>query len=584
MLRLAVLPLAVLLIVPACVGADRDPLDAEDAPFPSGKADGSLEAGSPEARAVLALVNDSAVDVGVLDDGAALNRLAAEHIIAHRDGADGLAGTSDDDLFDDLGELDDVRYVGPYALGQLLAYALANGYGQPAQAASVIFSPMPYENSHNVRVAGLIDQAQHTLDIAMYSYSDARIAAALERAVARGVNVRFIFETARQDRTLTGTALTSSKSGRLEQIGINVRWVNKIMHHKFVIIDGPRDEAARADTATIVSGSGNWSNGAATRYDENTLFLTGHREQTLRLQQEFNLMWAHSRDVVVDASLPYELSSYDIGAAGILDEPDNHAYFTSDNFTVSGTTFRVSGKNTVSDALVAAIESADTSIHVATGHLRSRPISEALLAAKIARPWLDIKIYLDGQEFISDWYQDEQAGELTACLAAATSESQTRSCLDKGYYFSHEVAHSDIDLRFKYYAYRWHFSYAVQMHHKYLVIDGDEVWTGSYNQSDNAEHNTFENVMVFEGPRFAGLAAAYAANFAAMWDTGRDAGQYASLMDEVATASTIPLVFDSMALTFDEVATLKSAIYANCPEINSDAFRSEPERHWTCPR
>lgn len=568
-----------------CSAFGDDPLDGAGDGFPSGKADGAIEAGTPEALAVLALVNDPAVTFEELDDDARLHRTAAAGIIDYRNGPDLIAGTGDDERYDTLEELDAIPYVGPYALGQLLAYATERGYLGPIteRSAEVVFSPQPYDQSHNVRIAGIIDAAERSIDVAMYSFSDAGISDALERAVDRGVKVRFLFDTASEDRKLSGSALENSKSGRLERIGINVRWVNKIMHHKLMIVDGPRDDAASAATATTVSGSGNWSWGAATRYDENTVFLTGYPELALRLQAEFNLLWQHSRDVVVDASLPYELSSHAIERDAIADEADQHVWFTSDNFSVSGDTFRIAGHDTVSTQLALAIAGATESIHVASGHLRSRPIAEALMAAASANPGLDIRVYLDGQEYISEWYHDEQERELDECLAVASTDSQRRNCLDKGFYFGYQLgATTGADVRYKLYSYRWHYSYAVQMHHKYLVIDGDELWTGSYNLSDNAEHNTFENMMVFEGPQFAGLIAAYEANFEAIWNSGE--GLLDDLIAEVETSDSIPLVFEPMALTWDQVTDLKGRIRDNCALINSEPFRTRPEDHYSCPR
>ena len=53
---------------------------------------------------------------------------------------------------------------------------------------------------------------------------------------------------------------------------------------------------------------------------------------------------------------------------------------------------------------------------------------------------------------------------------------------------------SGIDVRYKYYAYRWNASYAKQMHHKYFVIDKKILFTGSYNLSHSGERNA-ENVL-----------------------------------------------------------------------------------------
>ncbi|MEM6996397.1 MAG: phospholipase D-like domain-containing protein, partial [Myxococcota bacterium] len=125
-------------------------------------------------------------------------------------------------------------------------------------------------------------------------------------------------------------------------------------------------------------------------------------------------------------------------------------------------------------------------------------------------------------------------------------------------------------------------SYAAQMHHKYLVIDGDELWTGSYNLSDNAEHNTFENMFLFQGDEFADLIDDYENNFETLWNTGRDEGLLGELRDEVETADVIPLVFDSMALGHEEVRSLKALIVDRCPQVNSQEFRSNPAAHQVC--
>src|SRR5690606_25504566 len=118
------------------------------------------------------------------------------------------------------------------------------------------------------------------------------------------------------------------------------------MHHKFVIIDGPRTSLDAAETATVITGSGNWSFGAATKYDENTLFLEGEPEVTLRMQREFNHLWDHSRDFVFDASLGMP-PAIAIAEEDIADGPASHAFFTSDNFSVSGDTFSITGSDTV---------------------------------------------------------------------------------------------------------------------------------------------------------------------------------------------------------------------------------------------
>ena len=60
---------------------------------------------------ILRLVNDPTVDSYYLEVEGGISAVAAENVVAHRQGADGLDGTSDDDPFDNLFELDGVRYV-----------------------------------------------------------------------------------------------------------------------------------------------------------------------------------------------------------------------------------------------------------------------------------------------------------------------------------------------------------------------------------------------------------------------------------------------------------------------------------------
>ena len=592
---LALLAPALLLFAPACSSTSTDePGDGANDGFAAGKADGGIDPDSDEAKAVLLLVNDLALGFVEFDDDVPLNRRAAQNIIAHRNGPDGDATTPDDnDLFDDLAELDDIKYVGPSALQALLRYAIAEGYLARVQEedegevfSSVIFSPQPSDTSHNARVAELIATAEDTIDVAMYSFSNAGVRTALEEAAARGVEIRFIFETASDDRRLEGDELLDSKSGRLEAHDIDVRWVNKIMHHKYMIIDGPRDDLSRASTAMIATGSANWSNSAATRYDENTLFLQGHEELALRMQQEFNLLWNHSRDFVANEAIEFSPSGVEISDDDIADDPTTHAWFTSDNFDISegSTTFRKTGRNTVSDQIIAAIEGADASIWVASGHLRHRGISEAIMAKVEENPELDVRVYLDAQEYISQTTHNIQVDDLEECLEEANTAAQTRNCMDKGFRFGFQVGESGAHVRYKWYAYRWHYSYAAQMHHKYLIIDGDELWTGSYNLSDNAEHNTFENMLLFTGDTHGDLIDAFEANFESIWETGRAEDLLSDLREEIANADVIPMVFDSMALEHEEVRQLKSLILDNCTDANTQDFRQNPENHLVCHR
>ncbi|NUP05896.1 MAG: hypothetical protein HOW73_07550 [Polyangiaceae bacterium] len=533
-----------------------------------------------EAQALRALLNDPATTQEVLTKGKVTSS-AAKALLAHRNGVDGAIRTSDDDLFDTVAEVDAVKNVGPATLQRLVTIATDRGYlaAEKAKKRSIVFSPQAAAQSHNAEIAKVIGQAKTSIDIAMYSFSDAGISAALDAAVKRGVKVRFVFETAGEDRKLTGGAIATSKSGKLEALGVDVRWVNKIMHHKFMIVDGARDDAEAAKTATIVSGSGNWSSGAATIYDENTMFMTGYPELSLRLQKEFNLMWEHSTDFVSNSSLVFEPSTLALTEESMPLTPGMQIFFTSDNFTVKNATFSVTSKNTVSDELVRAIDAAEDRIHIASGHLRSRPVAEAIIRKVTEEPDVDVMIYLDGQEYVSDATNAQQIEDRDECLAAATTDAQKRACVDKSFLYGREVEKAGASVRYKYYAYRWDTSYAAQMHNKVLIVD-DALYTGSYNLSDNAEHNTFENMFMFRGPEFRDLVEQYETQFQKLWVTGD--GLLDGLRSDIETKSTIPIVFPAMSLSWAEVRDLKSLIAAECPDVNSSEFRTNAPAHKTC--
>jgi endonuclease/exonuclease/phosphatase family metal-dependent hydrolase len=108
--------LALVVAVPA--GCDTSPAAADDdAVGAGGKADGGgIAEGTPEARAILELVNDASFDV--LDDDVGLDRRAAQAIVDARE---------KNGDFETLAELDAVSFVGTTAFGKLLDFVVTEG-------------------------------------------------------------------------------------------------------------------------------------------------------------------------------------------------------------------------------------------------------------------------------------------------------------------------------------------------------------------------------------------------------------------------------------------------------------------------
>ena len=464
-------------------------------------------------------------------------------------------------------------------------------WGKPASTASamVIFSPTAKDKSHVAEALKLINGAKRSIDIAMYSMSDSRVLSALADAVKapRNVKVRFIYHGAQEDRK----SPAGTTSADYEDKGIDVRYAtkSKVMHHKFMIVDGPRaDDTGKVDyeaakSATLVTGSGNWSGGAQTIYDENTVFISGVPELALRYQEEFNRLWSYSWDFTWKSFTYTPAATLDMSK--MTDDPAVHALFTSANFQKNQSFTVKKGSYAVASAIVKELEQAKSSIRVASGHLRSWDVYDALVRLKQSKPALDIKVYLDGQEFISSYYDNTQEQDLQTCLSAAGSDTAAQlDCRRSGMYYSYRLHQAGVPLRFKYYCYRWDYHYAKQMHHKYIIIDDETLLTGSYNLSDNAEQGTLENVVVLKGSAYAGLVKQYSDNFDEMWGTDDDGSLLAALKNKVTSASTIPLVFEPMALTWDKVDELRSLIQNNCSSLFDADYKANPQKHTTCPR
>ncbi|NYZ73685.1 DUF1669 domain-containing protein [Candidatus Micrarchaeota archaeon] len=107
-----------------------------------------------------------------------------------------------------------------------------------------VFSP---EGGHEI--ISLIDSAQKTLDIEMYVFTSRDVVEALERAKARGVDVRVIIER----NVISGG--NDAMYQELAAKGFNIRYASRIYaltHSKFMIIDG----------GAVLVGSHNFSNSA----------------------------------------------------------------------------------------------------------------------------------------------------------------------------------------------------------------------------------------------------------------------------------------------------------------------------------
>ncbi|MCE9670093.1 helix-hairpin-helix domain-containing protein [Myxococcus stipitatus] len=87
----------------------------------------ALMDGTPVSTGMLAFLNSPSTTVAVLDDDVPLNALAAQSLIAYRNGPDGVPHTADDRRFVSVAQVDAVPQVGPVVLQLLEAYVRGTG-------------------------------------------------------------------------------------------------------------------------------------------------------------------------------------------------------------------------------------------------------------------------------------------------------------------------------------------------------------------------------------------------------------------------------------------------------------------------
>ena len=109
------------------------------------------------------------------------------------------------------------------------------------------------------RLIEALDQAEDSIIIAMYSFTDDELGAAVMRAYARGVDVRILLDEAQKDGAQGREWPKLVAAG----IPVSVERVIGLMHHAFVVID----------TRLTITGSYNWTASADENNFENVVFI-----------------------------------------------------------------------------------------------------------------------------------------------------------------------------------------------------------------------------------------------------------------------------------------------------------------------
>ncbi|SMF06685.1 phospholipase D-like domain-containing protein [Pseudobacteriovorax antillogorgiicola] len=396
-----------------------------------------------------------------------------------------------------------------------------------------------------------ISEAQSSIDLAMYNLdvTDASPVIrmlksdAIQSKISSGeLKVRMIFEGYKGKSHATKLALG------LEELGIDLRFLKsgRKVHHKFAVLD------YNTDQPRVISGSANWSLGSRSNYNENILFMDDEQSMASRFQSEFNLLWSASEEVGEELVGNVNLFVPEAG-----EDPSLQVTMNSDNFRFSG--LRVTRKSydegyVLTRELVRAIDSAKEKLEIATTRFKLRPVYDAVLRA--AARGIKVQLLVNMDQY--DPYQDRKKWTLPECqdpyLESCSASMNFSHFLDKLEFDGHE----NVEVRIKFFNLDPTAYLSRQMHSKYLIVDDQTVWTGSFNWSYSGEYSHIENLVKIQGGTHVEAVAGFNRDFAQLWDLNRSQYQEfkGRMIDALKNDKKTDCKFEPMALTFTEIDIL----------------------------
>ena len=169
----------------------------------------------------------------------------------------------------------------------------------------------------------------------------------------------------------------------------------------------------------------------------------------------------------------------------------------------------VNWQGSIEGRLIEKINAAKTSIHIASFEFDLTPVAEALIAAK--QRGVDVRWVTDDENGLEADEEPDRGQFAMLQDAGIEVRSDTRSAL---------------------------------MHNKFWIFDGQIVWTGSTNITENGIFDQDNNAIAIQSPE---LAAIYEREFQEMWD-GQFGPRSPSTLDEqvaMVNGSRIVVVFTS---------------------------------------
>lgn len=303
-----------------------------------------------------------------------------------------------------------------------------------------------------VSLVAAIDKTERTLLLALYDLRLSEVADAILRAKARGVVVRLVYDKSHTKPAVPGTSSgPSAEYQALIDAGVPTRVLKG--GGSFGIM---HHKYAVFDGELLMTGSFNWTRAADDKNFENAVFKT---DPVLIEGFVRNWDWMWSLDESAEPKGPPSDRLKPVVFAG--GKYPRYAF---------------SPQGGVEDLLVDALARAKKTIDMAIFSFYSQRVADALIAAK-ARG-IVVRVATDAM----------QARRSQPMLALSNAGVPLRLSAGRGG--------------------------AGVMHHKYALVDGALLMSGSYNFSANAELYNFENDLFTTAP---GEVAAFGGEFAVIW-------------------------------------------------------------------
>jgi phosphatidylserine/phosphatidylglycerophosphate/cardiolipin synthase-like enzyme len=425
----------------------------------------------------------------------------------------------------------------------------------------------------------------------IYSWSDKGITDSFKEALATGADVRIVLHPslAKKDRV-------KKVAKELEELGAFVKIAKMNMHEKFVLVDNE----------FVVNSSANMSGGAKSRYSENFIYHDKSTKQgKLLLKQfsdEFIILWNSGKDMITnEEGLAPRLKN--TPTVHVPVESNSTLYSSSMNFKIKenkptskaykqgkyiALTRNGGVRNQtwlVRDMIIKNIDNAEDNILLALNHFNIKAISDALIRA--VKRGVDVKLAVDNQEFKTYINNKEMTPQFVADWKALPGNKT-------------KVA----PVRVKYYSLSPSPRHWLLNHHKFIIVDysqdfkNTKLISGSYNLSKTAEHNQFDNMVIYKGLDNKKLYKEFKAEFDHQWSLNRTSEDKP---DQEVLNSFTKLKGDSsiaihskvaISLNWKEIKALRSKVNRMAKGIFKNLYRNRDclyydfvkKSYWACPR